>query len=211
MTKSLKEQNNLTLWTIVAVNALFFYGVINGNAIRLDGLKAVFSQAQTLLPIGAAGIIVAVLNALPSADLKATLVFWRWKHALPGHRAFSVHAAADSRINPSRINTMFKGSSPVDPKEQNAAWYKLYRTVRDDVVVSSSHKLYLLLRDYASISVIFLAVFTPWALIEMENRAAALGYGAILLAQYLVVRLAAANAGTRMVTNVLALKTAAAR
>lgn len=211
MTKSLKEQNNLTLWTIVAVNALFFYGVINGNAIRLDGLKAVFSQAQTLLPIGAAGIIVAVLNALPSADLKATLVFWRWKHALPGHRAFSVHAAADSRINPSRINTMFKGSSPVDPKEQNAAWYKLYRTVRDDVAVSSSHKLYLLLRDYASISVIFLAVFTPWALIEMENRAAALGYGAILLAQYLVVRLAAANAGTRMVTNVLALKTAAAR
>lgn len=78
-------------------------------------------------------------------------------------------------------------------------------------MVSSSHKLYLLLRDYASISVIFLAVFTPWALIEMENRAAALGYGAILLAQYVVVRLAAANAGTRMVTNVLALKTAAAR
>ena len=211
MAKSLKEQNNLTLWTIVAVNALFFYSVVNGNAIRLGGLKAVFGQAQTLLPIGAAGIIVAVLNALPSADLKATLVFWRWRHALPGHRAFSVHAGADSRINPSRLKTMFKGSPPDDPKEQNAAWYKLYRTVRDDVVVSSSHKLFLLLRDYTSMSVVFFLVFTPWALIEMGNKATASGYGAILVTQYLVVRLAAANAGTRMVTNVLALKTAAAR
>lgn len=86
MAKSLKEQNNLTLWMVVAVNALFFYGVLNADAIRMDGLSAVFKQAQTLVPIGIAGVVVAVLNALPSADVKATLVFWRLKYALPGHR-----------------------------------------------------------------------------------------------------------------------------
>lgn len=49
--KSLKEQNNFTLWTVVAVNILFFYGVLNANAIRMDGLSAIFKQAQTLVPI----------------------------------------------------------------------------------------------------------------------------------------------------------------
>ena len=211
MAKSLKEQNNLTLWMVVAANALFFYAVINANAIRIDGLSAIFKQAQTLVPIGIAGVIVAVLNALPSADVKATLVFWRLKHALPGHRAFSVHAIKDTRINQQRLKTMFKGTLPTDPADQNAAWYKLYRPLRDDVVVASGHKLFLLLRDYTALSVLFILAFGPWAFIAMTNKRVAAGYAAILLGQYLIVRMAAVNAGVRMVTNVLALKTSTSR
>jgi hypothetical protein len=209
--KSLKEQNNLTLWMVMAVNALFFYGVLNANAISMDGLSAIFSQAQTLAPVGIVGIVVAVLNALPSADIKATLVFWRLKYALPGHRAFTVHALNDTRINQQRLKTMFKGTLPIDPAEQNAAWYKLYRPVRDDVIVSSAHKLFLLLRDYTAMSVLFIVAFGPWALMAVTNRRVAAGYVLILLAQYLIVRQAAANAGVRMVTNVLALKTSTVR
>ncbi|MDE2102110.1 MAG: hypothetical protein KGL39_32995 [Patescibacteria group bacterium] len=211
MANSLKQRNSFTLWMVVTVNALFFYGVLNANAISMDGLAAVFHQAQSLIPIGITGIIVAVLNALPSSDLKATLVFWRLKHALPGHRAFSVLAKKDSRINPQRLKAIFKGSLPVDPAEQNATWYKLYRTVREDVIVESSHKLFLLLRDYAALSVMFLIIFGPWALIAMADKGAAAVYAGIMLAQYLIVRQAAYNAGIRMVTNVMALKTAAAR
>lgn len=195
----------------MAVNAIFFYGMLNAHAISMDGLSAAFSQAKTLVPVGVAGIVVAVLNALPSADIKATLVFWRLKHALPGHRAFTVHALKDSRINQQRLKTMFKGTLPTVPAEQNAAWYQLYRPVRNDVVVASAHKLFLFLRDYTTMSVLFIVAFGPWAVISMTSKRVAAGYVLILLAQYLIVRQAAANAGVRMVTNVLALKTAAAR
>jgi len=101
--KSLKEQNNKKLWLVIAVNALFFYAVLEFNAVRFEGLSALLSQAERVLPIGLAGIVATVLNALPSAELKAMLVFCRLKHALPGHRAFSVYAAKDARISPARL------------------------------------------------------------------------------------------------------------
>ena len=85
--KSLKEQNRWQLWILVAVNSLFLYGLVQGNAIRVDGLRAAFKDAQNLIPVGAALVIATVLNGLVSADIKARLVFLRWNHALPGHRA----------------------------------------------------------------------------------------------------------------------------
>jgi hypothetical protein len=106
---------------------------------------------------------------------------------------------------------MFKGTLPTEPAEQNAAWYKLYRPIRDDVVVASAHKLFLLLRDYTAMSVLFILACGPWAFIAISNKHVALEYLAILFGQYLVVQKAAANAGVRMVTNVLALKTSSSR
>ena len=166
---------------------------------------------QTLVPIGVAGTFATVLNSLLSADRKATLVYWRIKNALPGHRAFSSYARLDPRINPQRLLKAFRGDFPTDPAEQNAAWYKLYRPLRDDVIVRSAHKVFLLLRDYTALSVFFLIIFGPWSLIKLDSKIAALGYIGLLVVQYLIVRLAASNAGIRMVTSVLALKTALAR
>src|ERR1700757_3287650 len=97
--KSLKDQNRWQLWLIVAANTLFLYGVVQANAIKVDGLRAIFTDAQNLLPVGVALIVATVLNGLLSADAKARVVFLRWRHALPGHRAFSVHAACDPRID----------------------------------------------------------------------------------------------------------------
>jgi hypothetical protein len=170
-----------------------------------------FSTHQVLVPVGIAGVIMAVLNALPSADMKATIVFWRFRHALPGHRAFTIYANKDTRINQQKLKSLFKGTLPTDPAEQNATWYKLYRTVRDDVIVVSAHKLFLLLRDYAALSVLFIAIFGVWSAIVVTDKRVAAGYAAMLLVQYLLVRQAASNAGIRMVTNVVALKTSAAR
>ena len=41
--KSLKDQNRWQIWIIVAVNSLFLYGVVQANAIKLDGLRAAFT------------------------------------------------------------------------------------------------------------------------------------------------------------------------
>lgn len=211
MSKSLKEQNNWKLWLVLAANAVFFYTVIRTGSLQLSGVQKAFGEAGTLAPVGIAGILATVLNALPSADLKATFVFWRLKFALPGHRSFSRYARSDTRINTDRLIKMFKGKLPTAPAEQNAAWYKLYKTVQNDIVVADAHKTFLLLRDYTSLSVVLLAVFGLSALILLPDKRVGLAYVGMLVTQYLIVRQGAANAGVRMVTNVLALKTAAAR
>jgi len=55
--KSLKDQYRWQLWIIVAVNTLFLYGVAQANAIKVDGLRAIFTDAQNLLPVGVALIV----------------------------------------------------------------------------------------------------------------------------------------------------------
>ena len=101
--KSLKEQNRWQIWIIVSANSLFLYGIVQANAIELDGLSAAFKDAQNLVPIGWALVIATVLNGLVSADAKAMLVFLRWHHALPGHRAFSVLERRMARFRPALV------------------------------------------------------------------------------------------------------------
>ncbi|MCJ2091127.1 hypothetical protein MKK67_01190 [Methylobacterium sp. J-072] len=211
MAKSLKDQNNWRLWLIVVANAIFFYVVQQANEMRFDGLPALFKQIPNLLPIGLAGVVATVLNTLPTAELKATIVYWRWNDALPGHRAFSKYVNSDSRIDQERLLKAYKGTFPVAATDQNAAWYKLYKVVRNDVTVLDSNRVFLLLRDYASLSLLFISIFGISAFLLIESRVVAAQYLGVLILQYLIVRIAAANAGVRLVTNVLALKTATGR
>lgn len=211
MGKSLKEQNNWKLWLALAINVLFFHTVVATGSVKLEELQGFFGQAASIIPAGAAGLLITVLNALVSSDLKATLVFWKWRYALPGHRSFSQYAPSDTRISLPKLSKMFKGNLPTLPAEQNAAWYKLFKTVQSNSVISDSHKTFLLLRDYTSISVLLTLTLAPAAFMMLENKHVGFAYGGLLLLQYLIVRQAAANVGVRMVTNVLALKTTSVR
>jgi hypothetical protein len=130
--KSLKEQNRWQLWIVVSVNTLFLYGVAQANAIKVDGLRALFTDAQNLLPVGVALIVATVLTGLLSSDAKARLVFLRWHHALPAHRAFSVHASRDPRLDVAALEKIHGAAFPVDPVEQNLAWYRIYKTMEND-------------------------------------------------------------------------------
>ncbi len=210
MAKSLKEQNNWKLWLIVAANALFFYGILITHEISLSGLKAVFSEAQNLLPAGFAGIIATVLNSLPSSTTKARLVYLLWDNALPGHRAFSRYAPRDPRINMDALTKLFKGKLPSDARAQNGEWYKHFRTVENEPKVYDVHRDFLLLRDYTSFAALCLVTFAPLSFVLFTPVRTACFYLAILVVQFFIVRQAAANCGIRMVTNVLALKTAKA-
>jgi hypothetical protein len=98
-----------------------------------------------------------------------------------------------------RLLKTFKGDLPSDPAAQNGAWYRLYKTVRDDVIVLCAHKVFLLLRDYTALSCFFLVVFGPWALIFMTDKWVAGGYVGSLVLQYALVRQGAANVGIRVV------------
>jgi hypothetical protein len=97
--KSLKDQNRWQLWLVIAANTIFLYTVIQADDIKLNGLKGAFTDASNLVTAGFALLITTVVSNLLSADLKARLVFFRWRHALPGHRAFTIYGPRDSRVD----------------------------------------------------------------------------------------------------------------
>jgi hypothetical protein len=209
--KSLKEQNRWQLWIVVAVNSVFLYGVVQSNAIGADGLRAALTDAQNLIPVGLALVVATVLNGLVSADMKARLVFLRWRHALPGHRIFTNYAVRDPRIDVSVLERLNDGPLPVDPAEQNLAWYRIYKTVENDRAVRQVHRDFLLLRDYTGLSAVFLALYGGVGLYAIPSVRTAIIYLLVLIAQYLIARQAASNYGIRMATTVLARRAARER
>lgn len=206
MALSLKEQNNKYLWGIIAVNSLFLYAVTQADTVAVNGIRAIFHDTQTLLPVGFAVVITAVLNSFFSSEAKARLVFLRWHDALPGHRAFSYYAHSDSRIDLTELQKGLGIPLPVDPIEQNKLWYKIYKTVEKEPAVSQVHKDFLLLRDYAGLSVLFILVYGVVGLYTITSPKTFGFYLFLLIFQYLVVRQCASNRGVRMVNNVLAIK-----
>jgi hypothetical protein len=202
--KSLKDQYRWQLWIIVAVNTLFLYGVVQANAIKIEGLRAIFTDAQNLLPVGVALIVATVLTGLLSSEAKARLVFLRWHHALPGHRAFSVHAVRDPRIDVAALEKIHGAAFPEDPVEQNRAWYRIYKTIENDPAVRHVHRDFLLLRDYVSLSAVFIVLYGAAGFFAIPSTKVASVYLLVLALQFILVRQAASNYGTRMVTTVLA-------
>jgi hypothetical protein len=140
--------------------------------------------------------------------MKARLVFLRWRHALPGHRAFSKYAVRDPRIDVSGLEKLHGGPLSVDPVEQNRAWYRIYRTLENDQAVRQVHRDFLLLRDYTGLSVVFIAFYGAAGLYAIPSERTAIIYLLVLAAQFVIARQAASNYGVRLVTTVLARRAA---
>lgn len=199
---NLKSKNLTWLIGILAFDVLCL-----GLAVS-QGSVADFASAQslklraaliTLLPVPA-----LLLSSLLPSNFKATLVFWRWQHPLPGARAFSVHAPADPRIAMDRLRKNI-GEFPQDPQGQNSRWYALYREVQAEPSVHDSHGNFLLFRDLAAVSLL-LAIVLPWPLLGFGFAPGlTAGIAAALFCQYLLAAQAGRVAGVRMVRNVLAL------
>ena len=204
MARSLKEQNRWQIWLIIAVNSLFLYGVVEANAIEIDGIRSIFTDASKLMPFGLAVFIATVLNGLLPANAKARLVFLRWRYALPGHTAFTQYINADPRIDPAAAQRTIGGSLPADPVEQNRIWYRLYKTAETDPAISQVHRDFLLTRDYTTLAVLFLAFYGGVGYYSIPSPKIATIYVALLLIQCIVVRQAAFHYGIRFVTSVLA-------
>lgn len=204
--QKLKEQNRRQLWLIIAANAVVFYGACQWSTFELSGIKAALAGAANLLPVGLAVVVTTIANGLLNSATKQRLVFLRWSDVLPGHRAFSVHAKADARIDFTRLQRACGNKEPSDPKEQNSLWYRFYLEVQDAPAVLQVHRDYLLLRDYTGLAALFLIGFGIAALFLVAPWKAFGVYLGILLFQLIVVRHAAATYGVRFVCTVLAQK-----
>jgi hypothetical protein len=151
--KSLKEQNRWQLWLTTAANAVALYAVCQSDAFAAQGFRALFDQASNLLPVGLAVVVTTVANGLLPSAVKDRLVFLRWRHALPGHRAFSRSAPSDPRIDMARLKRALGNKLPADPEQENRTWYRLYKEVETKPAVRQVHQDFLLMRDYAGMAV----------------------------------------------------------
>jgi hypothetical protein len=202
--KTLKEKNNKQLWVFFAINLIAFLVMVFAFSFNTGDkdLKDILMTKGTWLIVSP--LILFVLNGLASADQKATIVYWRLKHALPGCRAFSYYIARDNRIN---INNLRKlhGDFPVSPAEQNSKWYAIYKTYSKDNVVNKSHQDFLLARDLCASSFLFLISLAIPTLIYSSHPLKYV-YILVLTLQYLFLVITARNYGARFVCNVLALE-----
>ncbi|HVE23097.1 MAG TPA: hypothetical protein VNC39_14090 [Acidocella sp.] len=208
ISKSLKDQNRWQLWLTIALNACAFYTVVRSGAISVAGWKGLFTTAANLLPVGFAFIVTTVANGLLSADVKARLVFLRWTQALPGHRAFSKHAPADPRIDLDCLKKSLGNKLPEGPEAENKLWYRIFKEEEAAPEIQHIHREFLLMRDYAGFSALFLGGLGVASFVFVKSWEAVLTYCVALLLQFIIVRHVAATYGARFVCTVLAVKSA---
>lgn len=203
--KTLKAQNVGWIWTVAVADALTLVAIAFPAA--LDQAVSWFASGSHLTGASIAPLIVLLLTSLLPSGFKAMLVFWRVGDVLPAHRAFSVHAPGDPRIDLQRLRAAV-GDFPERPRDQNTLWYRLFKKVDADPMVAEAHRYFLLFRDLAALSLL-LAVIAPVGLYVLGEGVGiwlALGLFGI---QYLATAIAARHHGVRMVCNVLALHGAA--
>lgn len=199
---ALKAQNASWIWAVVVADALALVGF--ASLAAADQVASWLASGARLAGVSIAPVIVLLLTSILSAELKAALVFWRVRDVLPGHRAFSVYAEKDPRVDITRLRATV-GNFPALARDENSLWYRLFKQVEADAGVAQAHRHFLLFRDLAGLSLL-LAIIAPLVLYVLAAGEAGRWLAFALFGmQYLATAVAARFHGVRLVCNVLAL------
>lgn len=200
----LKGKNALYLWSFAGINVAVFLSLVVSRHFDSASIAHSWSQVTAKNGIIAVSIplITIILAGLLNDISKARLVFWKWRHPLPGTRVFSDLISTDSRIDLTALKKEI-GRFPRAPQEQNALWYKLYRKHKMTRSVWESHKVYLLTRDMSTVAAIAALLFLVGVATAGVDLRTTLIYFCILVMQYVLVAKAAHNYGNRFVLNVV--------
>ena len=203
--RSLKSLNMKWLALLAAADVLFVLlfvapELLSGVTMTQIGIGRLLTTP--MMPV----IVLLLVNVLPH-DVKSMLVYWKPLGILPGFEAFTLHGPRDSRIDMVALKKNV-GALPTEPTEQNTKWYKLYRLVPNEPEVFEAHKLFLMYRDMAVLSLPLVAV-VPLSLNVAGAPALTLALAVGLFAtQYMLTALSARWSGIRFVFNVLAIHSA---
>lgn len=203
--RSLKSLNMkwLVLLAVADVLGVLFFlvpEVVKGASLTGVGIGRVLTT--TVMPV----VVLLIVNVLPH-NVKSSLVYWKPLGVLPGTEAFTRYGPADPRIDMAALKKHV-GTLPADPTEQNAKWYKLYKQVPNEPEVAEAHRLFLMYRDMAvmSLALVFLIPATL-LVVSAASPVPWLAAGVFAL-QYLVTALSSRWSGIRFVCNVLAVHSA---
>ena len=212
MAKSLKQKNQPQLITFVVSNAIGL-GLIDLGLSRLLAVLQELSKGDWTI-LGKLIAIPAFLTlitgtfgwVMPRAG-KEFLVFWKIRNCLPSSGAFTLIGPHDPRVDMQRLIGKY-GPLPEEPGEQTPLWYRIYRAHKEEASVEDAHGAFLRFREMTTLCVAFIIVSAvSVAYFAIGGRP--LLFGALLLVlEYLTVMIAARNAATRLVANVLAIESA---
>lgn len=198
-TKNIPVIVTFIIWCI-SIYVTFFAGFedfLNELLSKYKDLSRKEGFVTTLMPI-----LVVILSGVVSSGLKAKLVFWRFKYALPGHRVFSKLAPQDARIDIEHLMNKM-GTIPNAPRTQNSSWYRLYRRYENATTVKHAHRSFLLARDLSTISIIFTVFGTIGLIFGRLHYKMLLIYFVAMFAHYIVFAVVAQHHGNRFVCNVI--------
>ncbi|MCQ8223577.1 hypothetical protein NQH47_20315 [Burkholderia pseudomallei] len=195
---TLKAANIKWLVMLAVLDAAVVFLFIAPELVDASMLAILRASVSPLLPV-----VVLLLTGPLSHEAKARLVYWRFANPLPGSQAFTKHAKADARIDMKALEKNV-GALPTEPGEQNAKWYKLYRQVSGDTAVAHAHKLYLMYRDMAAMSLLLVPLVPAALWYAGAPPASRWIAGGLFAVQYVVCAISARHSGTRFVCNVLA-------
>ena len=207
MEKDLKSQNIFSL-TAIYVGTFFLIVLVNyGLEEAFILTKRLAEQAFVMATITAFGVVLS--NILPNS-VKHTLIFFRLRYVLPGHRCRKI-CANDPRVSLEQLQQkwpeLFVQEMAKDA--QNSYWYKeIYFPVRNAPEVLQAHRNFLLYRDAASglfiilIGLLIWRCFTAHVLLPSPN----IWVLFLLLVIVLVLILAGRQSGNRMVVNAVAVR-----
>lgn len=195
---TLKAANIKWLVMLAMLDAAVVLLFIAPELVDASMMAIVRASVSPLLPVA-----VLLLTGLLSHEAKARLIYWRIAHPLPGSQAFTKHAPADARIDMKALAKNV-GALPTDPGEQNKKWFKLYRLVDGDAAVMEAHKLYLLYRDMAAMSLLLVPLVPAALWYAGAVPASRWVAGGLFAVQYVVCAISARHSGARFVCNVLA-------
>ncbi|WP_062782612.1 hypothetical protein [Novosphingobium capsulatum] len=204
MAESLKKGIGTKYLSPIIVAYCFFAGIAG-----ITSVNQIQSFVQHASLAGLAGLGVLLLQEIVPRPIKEMLVFWRWRDRVPGCRAFSVIAPADQRIDPVDLQILLPRQS-LTASEENALWYRWFKSVESDPGIADNHRRFLILRE-CTVVLLMLFLATPLLLFLKTTPQLSLPtfMGGLFLC-YVVVAFAAQNASKRLVGNVIALKVAKA-
>jgi hypothetical protein len=205
MADSLKDDNKLALYSLMAANLALFYAGVQKDAIMTGDWIELARHFGEVLPAGLGVALMGIINAQFSPEAKSRIVFMRWRNSLPGCEAFTRHAKADARLDIAALERAC-GSLPTDPRQQNALWYRLYKSVESEPAVMQIHRAFLFARDYTCLALLMTVVLGVAGFLQIPSKRTALIFVVVLLLQFVFAGQAARNNGRRFVTTVLAIK-----
>lgn len=205
MADSLKDDNKLVLYSLMAANLALFYVAVQKDAIMTGDWIELTRHLGEALPAGIGVALTGIINAQFSPEAKSRIVFMRWNNSLPGCEAFTRHAKSDPRVDIASVEHVC-GSLPNDPRQQNALWYRLYKSIESEPAVIQIHRAFLFARDYTCLALLMTVVLGVAGFLQIPSKRTALIFVAVLLLQFMLAGQAARNNGKRFVTTVLAVK-----
>lgn len=150
MKPTLKQQNlpmKFTVYLGLGLLFLWIAGLLPEDVWEwLSKFETKKLVTEGTLPFLALSVLSIFLGGTVRQIWKERFVHFRWSNPLPGSRAFTHHAAMDTRIDKDALEAKY-GLFPTGPSDQNRLFYTIYKTCRDDPAVTGSHRNYLLFRD----------------------------------------------------------------